>query len=107
MAYENMGAMMTDEAPAAPENTPQEPTPEESAAESEPTAELPKSVLGGQEFKPGDEVTLRVVQVTGNSVLVSYAGGEEEMEAPPPEAPMPAGAPPGGPPGGGMGALME
>jgi exosome complex RNA-binding protein Csl4 len=97
--YGNMGPMMTDEtaasAPAeAPAEVPAEP------AESAPTAELPKSVLGGQTFKPGDEVTLRVMEVTENSVLVSFAGAEETA---PPEA-APAAAPP---PGGGMGAMME
>lgn len=69
------------EAPdAAPEGD------QEEAGDSQ-TAEIPKGVLGGKEFKPGEEVVLEVVQVNEDSVLVRYAsekGGEEE------EAPEPA-----------------
>src|ERR1035437_4867913 len=58
------------------------------------TAELPKAVLGGKEFKPGEEVTLQVVQVMEDSVLVKYASEKpDEEEEPPPE---PAAPPAGG-----------
>lgn len=81
-------------APEAPEAAPQE--------AEEPTAELPKAVLGGKEFKPGEEVVLQVVQVLEDSVLVKYASGEKEEPSPEAEAPaQPAAAPPG--PGGAMG----
>ena len=84
--------------------TPQQPA-QDSASDSN-VATLPKQVLGGKEFKPGEELTLKIVQVMEDSVLVEYAGGEEaEQEAPPePEQQAPAPAPG---PGGGMASLME
>lgn len=44
------------------------------------TALVPKSILGGKEFAPGDEVILKVVKVYGDEVEVAYASGEEETE---------------------------
>lgn len=45
----------------------------------EPTALLPKSVLGGKTFKPGEEVVLEVVEVRDSDVIVKYASeGEQE-----------------------------
>lgn len=88
------------EAPAAPAE------PKEEAGDSQ-TAELPKSVLGGKEFKPGEEVVLQIVQVMEDSVLVKYATGEgegEKEEAPAPQAEAPS---PGGNPGGGMSSMYE
>ena len=55
---------------------------------SESTALLSKSVLGGKEFKPGEEVVLQIVEVRDNDVVVKYASEEkgeekgEESEAP-------------------------
>lgn len=73
-----------------------EPPPEEDSDTSQTTAELPKAVLGGQDFKPGEEVVLRVVQVMENSVLVEYASSDEpEQES---AAPEPAAAPKAGQP---------
>lgn len=74
----------------------------EEASDSQ-TAELPKEILGGQDLKAGDEVTLKIVQVNEDSVLVKYASQEPEepTEPMPEEAPPPAAAP------GGMGAMME
>lgn len=100
--------MMTD-AEEAPEPMGEEEAPdtetEDASAENEPTAELPKSVLGGQEFKPGDSVTLEVVQITENSVLVKDASGEEQY---PEEEAAPAAEPAAEPaPAGGMGGYME
>lgn len=46
----------------------------------EKTALLPKSVLGGKEFKPGDELVLEVVQTLEDEVLVKYASGKDEGE---------------------------
>jgi hypothetical protein len=69
------------------------------------TAELPKAVLGGKEFKPGEEVVLQVVQVMEDSVLVKYASAEpEEKEEEPPSAPPPQAAPGGG--GGPMSSML-
>ena len=37
------------------------------------TAILPKSILGGKEFKPGEEVMLKIVALHDNDVEVEYA----------------------------------
>lgn len=87
----------------APQTPPEDNAPEETEeAPSSPTAELPKSILGGKEFNVGDEVVLKIVQMGENSVVVEYApeeGGEEygETEA----EPEPAQAP------GSMASMME
>lgn len=56
------------------------------------TALLPSSILAGKEFKPGQEVVLKIVALHGDQVEVSYApppakppGQEEDEEAPPEE----------------------
>lgn len=41
------------------------------------TALLPKSVLGGKDFQPGEEVVLKVVKVHEDEVEVEYATGEK------------------------------
>lgn len=48
----------------------------------EATALLPKSVLGGKEFKPGEEVVLKIVHIYEDEVEVEYATGEEGEETP-------------------------
>lgn len=70
--------------------------PQEETSSDSQTAELPKSVLGGKEFKPGEEVVLEIVQVNEDSVIVKYATekGEKKEEAAPKE-------------GGGMSSLYE
>jgi hypothetical protein len=71
--------------------------PQEGDTTDAQTAELPKTVLGGKEFKPGEEVMLEIVQVMENSVLVKYAsekGGEEEGGGE--SAPESSGGNPGG-----------
>lgn len=45
-----------------------------------PTALLPKSILGGKEFKAGEEVVLKIVKVYGDEVEVEYATGTEPKE---------------------------
>jgi hypothetical protein len=80
----------------APDQEPAEPQAEETTTDESQTAEIPKSVLGGKDFKPGEEVVLQVVQVMENSVLVKYASEEEPGETEP-------AAPPGGP----MAPMME
>lgn len=50
--------------------TPDEKTEEEGAGES---AMLPKSILAGKDFNPGDEVVLKVVAIHGDEVEVEYA----------------------------------
>lgn len=82
--------MYSDAEPAAEE---QSETPAEERSEGEgQTAMLPKSILAGKEFKPGDEVVLKIVAMQDDSVVVEYApekGGEYEK----PAAEAPASAP--------------
>ncbi len=44
------------------------------------TALLPKSILAGKEFKPGEEVVLKIVHMYDDEVEVAYATGEEKDE---------------------------
>lgn len=41
------------------------------------TALLPKTILGGKEFTPGQEVVLKIVHVYGDEVEVEYASESE------------------------------
>jgi len=54
---------------------------DESEAEGS-TALLPKTVLGGKEFKPGEEVVLKIVHVYEDEVEVEYASEPEEKGKP-------------------------
>lgn len=83
--------------PSMPE---QEEEPTEGESDSQ-TAVLPKAILAGKEFKPGEEVMLKIVQVNEDSVVVKYSEPSGEEEEPPtaPEAVPPA--------AGGMGPMME
>lgn len=58
----------------------------------EPTAVLPKSILMGKDFKPGEEVVLKIVRIHDDQVEVAYApekGKEGEGEGEMAEAPAP------------------
>lgn len=44
------------------------------------TALLPKSILAGKEFQPGEEVVLKIVHIYDDEVEVAYATGEESDE---------------------------
>lgn len=92
-------------ADAAPDQAEAPAKPEQESASDSGVATLPKSVLGGKEFKPGEEVVLKIVQVNEDSVLVQYASDEGEQEKEPYEAPPTQEAP--APGGGGMASLME
>lgn len=50
-----------------------------------PTALIPKSLLGGKEFKAGEEVVLKIVKVYGDEVEVEYATGDSPKEKTPDE----------------------
>lgn len=58
--------------------------------EDEPTGLLPKSILAGKDFQPGDEIVLKINRIMDDQVEVSYApekggedkGGEEKAEMP-------------------------
>lgn len=48
----------------------------------EESALIPKSLLAGKEFKPGEEIVLEIVKMHGDEVEVRYAkekGGDSEM----------------------------
>lgn len=65
-------------APAASESKTGDSYEEKEPSENEATAELPKAVLGGKEFKPGEEVVLEIVRVGEDSVVVKYASEKGE-----------------------------
>lgn len=81
--------------PGDTEEAPETGTDTEETSEKEDTGEasalLPKSVLGGKEFKPGEEVVLKIVHVYEDEVEVSYASEkpEGEVEDEDEEEPMP------------------
>jgi hypothetical protein len=93
------------------------PAPEAAApkAEAEPkegdgdsqTAVLPTAVLGGKEWKPGEEIVLQIVQVNEDGAVVKYAPEKGETEEEPKEEAAPAPAPGGAPGGGGMNSMYE
>lgn len=65
------------------------PPPEEEAQtgdDEQPTGLLPKSILAGKDFKPGEEIVLKIVRIMDDQVEVAYApekpkeGGEEAGE---------------------------
>lgn len=68
----------------------------------ETTALLPKSILAGKDFKPGDEVVLKIVKMFEDEVQVEYAS--EKGESSPQETEQPAEAP--APDGGNMASMM-
>lgn len=73
--YENP----SDETEAPPTGAEKGEAEEEDTGEA--TALLPKSVLGGKEFKPGEEVVLKIVHVYEDEVEVAYATEKPEGEA--------------------------
>lgn len=77
MAHEgnSPGMGMDDEAMSKMhDDEPSEPHPDNESSEGEDTAFLPKSVTGGKQFNPGDEIVLKVVSVDENGDLeVQYA----------------------------------
>jgi len=95
-----------DAAPAEAAPEPEMPEQPEDAGEAS-TAEVPKAILGGQELKPGDEVTLEVVQVMENSVLLKYASGEEEEPEPEETPSAPSTPEEQSAPAGDMASMME
>lgn len=66
-----------------------EPDAKEEQSEESPKGLLPKSILMGKDFKPGDEIVLKIDAIHDDEVEVSYAsekGGEGKSdygEAPP------------------------
>ncbi len=55
-----------------------------------PTALIPKSILGGKKFEPGEEVVLKIVADHGEEMEVEYATEKPgEKEEPMKEKPAP------------------
>ena len=81
MPEESAGNLYDDQ-PAAAAPPAEAEKPEAPAEESKPTtAVLQKSILAGKEFKPGDEVILKIVAMHDGEVEVAYATGEEKSES--------------------------
>lgn len=66
------------------------------------TGILPKTLMGGKDFKPGEEIVLKVVAVHENDFEVEYAHDEGEHEEGGEQPMEPADAP-----GGGMDEMMS
>lgn len=75
------------------------------------TAILPKSILAGKEFKPGEEVVLKIVAIHDNDVEVEYATEEGSKEEEAGETPKEEAAEKGGggyaAPSADMASMME
>lgn len=78
-----------DDGPSLPPSTPsqqnQDSAPEEAKDDEAPgeVALLPKSILAGKEFKPGDEVVLKIVAMHGDEVQVAYAPEKPDEQSTP------------------------
>lgn len=77
--YPDTEAAGTGEATAP---TPPKPQDDKTESPEGKTALLPKTILGGKEFAPGDEVVLKVVKVYEDEIEVQPSGGEESEKAP-------------------------
>ena len=47
---------------------------------NEQTALIPKGLLAGKDFEPGEEVVFKIVKMHGDEVEIAYATGEESGE---------------------------
>lgn len=77
MAYGNPAPsadddLMSDAAPAEPK------APEAEEESSEPVATIPKALLAGKEFKPGEEIIFEIVSIQDDSVVIKYASPHSE-----------------------------
>lgn len=64
--------MYADAAPAKRE------APEGEEESSEPVATIPKALLAGKEFKPGEEIIFEIVSIQDDSVVIKYASPHKE-----------------------------
>lgn len=62
---------------------------------------LPKAILMGKDFQPGDELVLKIEAIHDDRIEVSYAPAKEQESAPAEEAP------PSGMGEGEMASMME
>lgn len=70
----------TDEDPAMEESDMKD-APSTEEKDKDQTALLPKSILGGKTFEPGEEVVLKIVHVYEDEVEVAYATEEKKKSA--------------------------
>lgn len=86
-AYSNPGrdeGMYDDAEPAA------KPAGESSESQGESaTATIPKALLAGKEFKPGDEIVLKIVSIGEDDAVVEYAPEKAEETEPHDDSMMP------------------
>jgi hypothetical protein len=80
MAYNNPGpssdsAMYEDAEPKSQEKS--EPD-DKKESDGETTAVLPRSILAGKDFKPGEEIVLEIVSSHEDEVVVKYAEPKSE-----------------------------
>ena len=89
-AYGNPGASGGDNYDDAAANEPSEKTAggESEETEESPRGLLPKSILMGKEFKPGDEIVLKIDAIHDDEVEVSYAPEKSEAHSESEEYPM-------------------
>ena len=68
----------------------------EEGDKGEVTGILPKEILAGKDFKPGEEIVLKIVAIHDNDVEVAYAseeGKDQKEGSEPKEEPMSETAP--------------
>lgn len=51
--------------------------------EKDTTALIPKTLFAGKDFKPGDEIVLKIVHLYEDEAEVEYAHGDEKEEGKP------------------------
>lgn len=110
MAYGNPGnpGPKEDFYSDAPEGAPPESEKEEGAEGAGKSYVLPKEILMGKEFKPGDEVVLKIRAIHGDQIEVEYATEEgKEEDHPEPHAPGAYGEEGEGGGRGEMASMME
>jgi hypothetical protein len=110
MAYDNPGSMY-DDADQPPKPSPAEQTPDEEGKEGEQGEEktyvLPKEILMGKDFKPGDEVVLKIKAIHDDRIEVAYAPAKEQEGKQEEGGEGEGAAPGGGGQGGQYAAMME
>lgn len=72
--YYDTGEMTPEESSSSPEAS------QRGATEGGESALIPKSLLMGKEFNPGDEVVLKIVHIYEDEVEVQYATEEPKDE---------------------------
>lgn len=76
----NSDSEMYDESGPSSSQSTMENKPKDKEESEGTTALLPKSILAGKEFKPGEEVVLKIVHIYDDDVEVEYATGKEDEE---------------------------